>query len=75
MAKQAKKRTTKKTAARRMRQAPKMLSDLFRKYDLDSEIPFRKSLSIDTTKRSPRNVAKLIARQYSLPESKEFLRR
>jgi len=53
----------------------KMLSDLFRKYDLNSEIPFRKSLSIDTTKRSPRNVAKLIARQYSLPESKEFLRR
>jgi hypothetical protein len=53
----------------------KMLSDLFQKYDLDSEIPFRKSLSIDTTKRSPRNVAKLIARQYSLPESTGFLRR
>src|SRR2546425_5428001 len=53
----------------------KMLSDLFQKYDLDSEIPFRKSLSIDTTKRSPRHVAKLIARQYSLPESTGFLRR
>src|SRR5467141_3353460 len=35
----------------------KMLSDLFRKHNLDLEIPFRKSLSIDTTNQSPRNVA------------------
>jgi shikimate kinase len=44
----------------------KMLSDLFRKHNLDLEIPFRKSLSIDTTNQSPRNVAKSIARQYRL---------
>jgi shikimate kinase len=45
----------------------KMLSDLFQRHSLDAEIPFHKSLSIDTTKQSPRNVAKLIARRYSLP--------
>jgi RNase adaptor protein for sRNA GlmZ degradation len=44
-----------------------MLSQVFRRYALDSEIPFRKSLSIDTTKQSPRNVARSIARQYRLP--------
>src|SRR5712664_3838045 len=37
----------------------KTLSDLFRRHSLDSEIPFRKSLSIDTTNQSARNVAKL----------------
>jgi|SRR6266581_1332049 len=45
----------------------KILNDLFQKYDLDSEIPFRKSLSVDTTKQSPRNVARSIARRYKLP--------
>jgi shikimate kinase len=44
----------------------KMLSDLFRRHDLDLEIPFDRSLSIDTTNRTPRGVAKLIARQYRL---------
>ncbi len=44
----------------------KMLSDLFRKYNLDLEIPFNRSLSIDTTDRTPRSVAKSIARQYRL---------
>ncbi|TMI21478.1 hypothetical protein E6H31_05830 [Candidatus Bathyarchaeota archaeon] len=44
----------------------KMLNDLFRKYNLDLEIPFHKSLSIDTTNRTPRSVAKSIARQYNL---------
>jgi shikimate kinase len=43
------------------------LSDLFRRYNLDSEIPFRKSLSIDTTNQSPKSVAKSIARRYRLP--------
>jgi shikimate kinase len=43
------------------------LSDLFRRYNLDSEIPFRKSLSIDTTSQSPKSVAKSIARRYRLP--------
>ncbi len=45
----------------------KMLSDLFRRYNLDSAIPFLKSLSIDTTKQSPGNVAKSTARHYKLP--------
>jgi shikimate kinase len=43
------------------------LSDLFRRYNLDSEIPFRKSLSIDTTSQSPKIVARLIARRCRLP--------
>jgi shikimate kinase len=44
----------------------KILSDLFRKHNLDLEIPSRKSLSIDTTNRTPRNVAKSIVREYKL---------
>ena len=44
----------------------KMLSDLFRRYNLDLEIPFHRSLSIDTTNRTPRNVAKSIASRYRL---------
>jgi shikimate kinase len=44
----------------------KILVDLFRRHILDLEIPFRRSLSIDTTNRSPRNVAKSIASQYRL---------
>jgi shikimate kinase len=44
----------------------KMLSDLFRRYNLDLEIPFHRSLSIDTTNRAPRNVAKSIARRCRL---------
>ncbi|HEX9430033.1 MAG TPA: AAA family ATPase [Candidatus Bathyarchaeia archaeon] len=43
------------------------LKDLFQRHNLDSEIPFRKSLSVDTTKQSPRNVARSIARRYKLP--------
>jgi len=44
----------------------KILVDLFRIHYLDSEIPFHRSLSIDTTNRHPRNVAKAIARRYRL---------
>lgn len=44
----------------------KLLDDLFRRYDLNSEIPFQKSLSIDTTNRAARSVAKSITRQYRL---------
>jgi tRNA uridine 5-carbamoylmethylation protein Kti12 len=44
----------------------KMLNDLFRRYNLDQEIPFHKSLSIDTTRQAPRNAARFIARQYNL---------
>ena len=44
----------------------KMLSDLFRKHSLDLEIPFQRSMSVDTTNRTPKSVAKSIARQYRL---------
>jgi len=44
----------------------KILRDLFRKYDLDQEIPFHKSLNIDTTRQSPRTASKKIARHYKL---------
>ena len=44
----------------------KILVDLFRRHYLDLEIPFHRSLSIDTTKRNPRSVAKSIARRYRL---------
>src|SRR6266851_5623088 len=44
----------------------KILGDLFRRHTLDTEIPFRKSWSIDTTNRDPRSVARSIAHQYKL---------
>ena len=44
----------------------KTLNDLLRSHDLDLEIPFRKSLNIDTTNHSPRTVAKSIVHQYRL---------
>jgi hypothetical protein len=44
----------------------KLLSDLFRRYNFDLEIPFHRSLSIDTTNRTPRSAAKSIARHYGL---------
>jgi shikimate kinase len=44
----------------------KMLNDLFQKYNLDSEIPFQDSLTIDTTNRTPRSAATSIARRYKL---------
>ena len=34
-----------------------MLNNLLRRHNLDSEIPFQRSLSIDTTNRTPRDVA------------------
>ncbi|HEV2120673.1 MAG TPA: hypothetical protein VGS11_11320 [Candidatus Bathyarchaeia archaeon] len=47
----------------------KLLSDLFQRHNLDSEIPSRASLSIDTTDRTPINVAKTIVRHYKLQSS------
>jgi hypothetical protein len=44
----------------------KMLSDLFRRYKLDLEVPFQRGLSIDITNRTPRSAAKSIARHYKL---------
>jgi tRNA uridine 5-carbamoylmethylation protein Kti12 len=44
----------------------KLLSQVFKKFDLDSEIPFQPSLTIDTETQSPRAAAKTIVRHYSL---------
>jgi hypothetical protein len=44
----------------------KLLNELFQRHYLESEIPFGKSLSIDTTNQSPRSAAKLIALHYGL---------
>jgi shikimate kinase len=49
----------------------KLLSDLFRRYNLDLEIPFQKSLSIDTTNQTPRSAAKSIARHYRLSSRRD----
>ena len=49
----------------------KMLSDLFRRHNLDLEIPFQRSVSIDTTNRTPRSVAKSITRQYRLSSRRD----
>jgi shikimate kinase len=45
---------------------PKMLNELFRRYKLDSEIPFQRSLSIDTTNRTPKSAAKAIILEFKL---------
>jgi tRNA uridine 5-carbamoylmethylation protein Kti12 len=44
----------------------KLLSQVFKKFDLYSEIPFQPSLTIDTETQSPREAAKTIVRHYSL---------
>jgi hypothetical protein len=44
----------------------KMLNALFRRYNLNSEIPFQRSLSINTTSRTPRSAAKSIMREFKL---------
>lgn len=40
---------------------------MFRKFDLAAEVPAAKSLSVDTTNRSPRQAAKEISLYYKLP--------
>ena len=40
---------------------------MFRKFNLDAEVPVAKSLSVDTTNRAPRHVAREIALHYNLP--------
>ncbi len=44
----------------------KILRDLFRKHDLDQEIPFYKSLTIDTTGQSARSAARAIVSHYKI---------
>ena len=40
---------------------------MFRRFDLEAEVQAAKSLSIDTSNRSPRQIAREIARHYRLP--------
>jgi tRNA uridine 5-carbamoylmethylation protein Kti12 len=45
----------------------RLLNQVFKKFDLDSEIPFQPSLTIDTETQSPRKAAKMIVQHYALP--------
>jgi len=49
----------------------RLLSRLFERFDLESEIPFQPSLTIDTGTLSPRNAAKKIAQHYRLSNIKK----
>jgi hypothetical protein len=44
----------------------RLLNDLFRRFDLDSEVPFQPSLTINTITQSPRKAANTIAQHYGL---------
>ncbi len=44
----------------------RLLSNIFSRFDLDSEVPFQPSLNIDTTIQSPTKAATTIARHYGL---------
>ena len=44
----------------------KILDDLYRVHDLDSEVPARSSLNIDTGKQSPKKAAQMIIKHYKL---------
>ena len=47
----------------------KILDDLYLVHDLDAEIPFQSSLSIDTAKRQPGEAAQMIIQHYTLRSS------
>jgi tRNA uridine 5-carbamoylmethylation protein Kti12 len=44
----------------------KLLNNVFKRFDLDSEVPFQPSLTIDTGAQSPRKAAETIAQHYGL---------
>ena len=46
----------------------RLLNHVFKKFDLESEIPFQPSLTIDTETISPRKAAKKIVQHYNLQE-------
>jgi tRNA uridine 5-carbamoylmethylation protein Kti12 len=48
----------------------RLLNQVFKKFDLDSEISFQPSLTIDTETQSPRMAAKTIVRHYNLKAPK-----
>ncbi len=47
-----------------------LLSDLFRRFELESKVPFQPSLTINTVTQSPRKAAKTIAQHYGLKQVK-----
>jgi broad-specificity NMP kinase len=49
------------------------LHGVLKKYDLASQVPFQSSVSFDTTDKSPKRVAELVARHYKLHTSKQAL--
>jgi tRNA uridine 5-carbamoylmethylation protein Kti12 len=49
----------------------RLLNRVFKKFDLDSEIPFQPGITIDTETLSPRAAAKTIAQHYSLQVMKK----
>jgi hypothetical protein len=49
----------------------KILDDLYRVHDLDSEVPLQSSLNIDTGKNSPRKAARMIVQHYKLQPLKK----
>ena len=49
----------------------KILDDLYRVHDLDSEVPVQSSLSIDTGKHSARKAARMIVQHYKLRSSRK----
>ncbi len=44
----------------------RLLNNVFKRFDLDSEVPFQRSLTVDTGTQSPRKAAKTIAEHYGL---------
>jgi tRNA uridine 5-carbamoylmethylation protein Kti12 len=48
-----------------------LLSYVYEKFDLDSEVPFQSSLTIDTGTQSPRKAANRIAQHYGLRALKQ----
>jgi shikimate kinase len=48
----------------------KLLSEIFKRFDLDSEVPFQPNIIIDTENLSPKKAAKAIAEHYALKASK-----
>ena len=44
----------------------RLLNNVFKRFDLDSEVPFQRSLTVDTGTQSPRKAANTIAHYYGL---------
>ena len=49
----------------------RLLNNVFKRFDLDSEVPFQSSLTIDTGTQSPRRAARTIVQHYGLKALKK----